>query len=199
MSSFHCHCVLQVPSPKPVTWELRFQPRLCRVLMQYCIPSIKNVLSTYSVLGTGIRHWVPLLSESFSLFKAEPLSSFLFFLSFPPVCMCVCLCAYPSFQPNILLKGRRAIFFFKFYFVCLFGCIDLSYSTTQDLTPYRIFSMRHIDSLVVVLRLVAAKVCFIICIMWILVPQLGSNSKTFLHRGFFTHWEICGSHQPPTF
>ena len=26
VTSFHRHCVLQVPSPKPVTWELRFQP-----------------------------------------------------------------------------------------------------------------------------------------------------------------------------
>lgn len=26
VTSFHRHCVLLVPSPKPVTWELRFQP-----------------------------------------------------------------------------------------------------------------------------------------------------------------------------
>lgn len=92
--------------------------------MQYFIPSIKNVLSTYSVLGTGVRHWVPLIAESFSLFKAEPFP-LLFFLSFP--CMHVCVPVCVSFQPNILLKGRRAIFFlFKFYFICLFGCVESS-------------------------------------------------------------------------
>ena len=46
--------------------------------------------------------------------------------------MCVCLCAYPYFQPNILLNGRRDIFFLSFILFTYLAALNLRYST-QDL------------------------------------------------------------------